>query len=524
MANPEGPPLLELWIEGIPARVATDSTWVVATEGGRGTAVVAHDVRRHPQAWQVPGGWEALDQHALLLGVCFLCFAAVAWRGPKWPAGLGGEYAPRTVAGLVAVVWVLLYAKSVGLPLHAGFDAEDHLAYVRLLAEEARLPRADEGWSMFHPPLFHASAALLHVLAGTQPGSSLDRALLRALPILSGFACVLLAGGVARRLHPGRPAIAAAAVAAAGLLPMNLYMSSFVSNEVPHAALMSVSVWLACGVLLAERASTRCLVALAGVLALAALTKYTAVSLAPLALLFVGAKLWLIEGRRLHRVAALLGGLAIGSLLLGGWPYWRHWQAFGTPFVSNYSLPGVTYWTSPGFHTLDWYLGFGEVLAHPFFASFHSFWDGLYSTLWGDGAVSGRAGIQFPSPWWRYDFMAASYPLALPATAIGLLGLGLCAARAVRGTDSRRRLARSFLLVLVWTVSVALLGMTLRYPHYGLPKAFYALPAIVPLAVAWAAGFCWLDERLRGPLRPARALLHGSLGALVASILLGVLA
>jgi hypothetical protein len=523
VANPEGPPLLQLWIEGLPARVATGPTWFVAADGARGAAVVAHDVRRHPQAESVPGGWEALGQHAPLLGVCFLLCAALAWRDRPLPTALAGAQAPRAVAAALALVWVLLYAKSIGLPPHMGFDAEGHLAYVRLLAEERRLPLADEGWATFHPPLFHVSAAFLREVAGTRPGSALDQALLHLLPVSSGFACALLAGLVARGLHPDRPALAAVAIAAAGLLPMNLYVSSFVSNEAPHAALMSAAVWLACGVLLAERAPPARLAALAVVLALAALTKYTATVLAPLVLFFVGAKLWLVEGRPLPRVAALLAGLALLSLLLGGWPYWRHWQAFGTPFVSNYSLPGVTYWIPPGFHTPDWYLGFGEVLSHPFFASFHSFWDGLYSTLWGDGTVSGRAGIEYPSPWWRYDYMAAAYPLALPATAIGLFGLGLCAARALRGEDLRRRLVRSFLLVLVWTMGLALLGMTLRYPHYGLPKAFYALPAIVPLAVAWAAGFLWLDERLRGALRPARALLHGSLGALVAAILLGLL-
>jgi hypothetical protein len=524
VSNPEGPPLLQIRVEGIPAKAATGPGWVVAANGARGRAVVAHDVRRHPQAQSLPGGWQALGRHAPLLGGCFLLFGLLGWRGGSLPAAVGGAHAPRTVILALAVVWLLLYAKSIGLPPHLGFDVEGHLAYVRLIAEQRRLPLADEGWAMFHPPLFHLGAAFLRVLAGTRPGSGLDQALLHALPALSGFACAVLAGRVARDLEPERPGLAAAAIAAAGLLPMNLYVSSFVSNEAPHAALMSTAVWLACGLLLAERASTRRLVALAAVLALAMLTKYTATVLSALVLFFVAAKLWLIEGRPLLRTAGLVTALALVTLLLGGWPYWRHWQTFGTPFVSNYSLPGVTYWIPPGFHTPAWYMDFGEVLSHPFFASFHSFWDGLYSTLWGDGAASGRAGVEYPSPWWRYDFMAAAYPLALPATAIGLLGVGLCAARALGGDDLRRRLARSFLLALLWTMGVALVGMTLRYPHYGLPKAFYALPAIVPLAVAWAAGFLWVDERLRGALRPARGLLHGCLGALVAATLLGLLA
>ena len=49
----------------------------------------------------------------------------------------------------------------------------------------------------------------------------------------------------------------ALAVAAAGLLPMNVYMSAYVSNEPLHAAWVSLALLLASGLLLAPAVSRR---------------------------------------------------------------------------------------------------------------------------------------------------------------------------------------------------------------------------------------------------------------------------
>ncbi len=536
VANPEGPPLLQLRIDGLETRVATGPGWSATRVDGEGgervAAVVASDLRRHPHAEVVPSPLEALGARAPWLAAVFVAFAVVGGLRPRWPDLLGGklpggkilagENAVRTAGVAVALFWGAVFAtKSLDFPPHLGFDSEGHYEYLALLAREWRLPDARDGWSTFHPPLYHGLTALLRRGFATAPGSLGDRVVLHALPLLAGVVAALCAGGVARRVLPGRPAAAAVAVLAVGLLPMHVLMGSFVSNEPVNAGLVAVALWLACRALTDERASPALLAALAVALGGALLAKTTSLPLAPLVVALVGAKLWLVEGRGLPRSLLVAAGMLAGTGLLAGWFYARNWLLFGNPAVTNYDVPaGSTYWLAPGFHTPDWYLRFGEALVRPWFASFASFWDGLYATFWADGAVSGRVGLKYPNPHWDYAAMAALYPLALPATGLLLGGLGVCAWRSARGEDLGRRLALTLLLLMVFGSLLSTGLITLRYPHHVYPKAFYALPAAVPLAVAFAAASDALHRRLSAP---GGALLVGYAGTLGVAIVMAFL-
>ena len=95
------------------------------------------------------------------------------------------------------------------------------------------------------------------------------------------------------------------------------------------------------------------------------------------------------------RGAALSASIA---LALAGWVYARNAILAGHPLVwSLDSDPGKSWWQLPGFHTADYYLRFGDALRLPWFSSFYSYWDSLYTTLWGDGLLSGAAGPD-PAP------------------------------------------------------------------------------------------------------------------------------
>jgi hypothetical protein len=522
VVNPEGPPLLQISSDDLGARLTGVRGWIVHRGESRRPAVVANDVRRYPYAAQLPVPFQVLARRwMVLLAIFAFCALPAVWRVP-WPGVLGGANWPRTAFAAMVVFWSTLFVvKALHFPLALGFDGDAHISYIEFLAREQRIPRADEGWSAFHPPLYHAATAALRALFHTDRGSLLDRVLLHLLPMASGLASAWLAGRIMRRLSPGAPGVAAVATVAAGLLPMSVYMSTFASNEPVHAALIASGLWLTCTILTAERTSPALLAGLSTLLGLALLTKST--SGAPLALvmvLLVGVKLWLVEARGWGRSTLGAAGILVGPIVLSGWFYWRNWQLFGSPFVTNLeSFAAWTYWMPPGFHTPEWFLGFGEVLVHPFFSSFASYWDGFYSSFWGDGYASGRAGVKYPNPWWDYDSMAAVYPLALPAT--GLLGIGLLVALvdALRGDHLGRRLGWTLMLVAIYAMMLLPLIATLRMPYNAMPKAFYALPAVVPMAVCFAAGVGWVHDLLAGPgHRVLRATLYGYLGMLVVSI------
>jgi hypothetical protein len=520
--NPSGPPMLQTWSPDLPDALGSGQGWQLVRDSQRTPAVVAHDVREYPDAARLPNPLAVLAYRWLALSLVFLlCAAPVALRleAPPW---LGGGSWPRTALAVMGLFWLALYVrKALGLPVALGFDADAHIQYMRFILEQGRIPRADEGWEAFHPPLYYCLGAALRWLSGAEPGSVLDRGLLRVGPVASGLAGAWLAGRTARRIWPERPGVAALAVLAAGLLPMNVYMSVFVSNEPVHTALVAAGVFLGCDALVAPRADARRLALLSAVLGLALVTKST--TSLPVAALFVfgvGAKLWLVEGRRPLRAAGITAALLTGPLVLAGWFYLRNLLLFGDPFVSNLDAYETrTYWMPPGFHTVEWLSGFGEVFTRPFFSSFHSYWDGFYSSFWGDGYASGRAGVLFPNPWWDYETMAAIYPLAAPASAILVLGLGVCVWESLRGPQLGRRMALSLLVAIAVGMLLMTFLATLRIPINAMPKAFYTLPALVPFALAFAAGTTWLWDRAAGRWgRPFRAALAGTLGLLALTI------
>lgn len=525
VVNREGPPLLQIASEDLPGLATRGAAWTLRRaedpDGTRVRAVVAADVSPYPLGAGLPRPWTALGERALPLLVVFLLCGAPAWLGLAAPRGVGGRHWPRTAFAGVALFWLALFVtKSAALPNGLGFDAEEHVRYVDLLTESMRLPAPDEAWSTFHPPLYYGATAALRRLLSPEPDGTLDHLLLRLLPMLSGLLAAWLAGRTARAVAPDAPGLAALAVVAAGFLPVHVLLSTFVSSEPVHTFFTSAALCVGCQLLCAERASARGAAALAGLLGLALLTKSsTSIPIALLLPAMLALKLAWAEGRALPRALGAGAAVVAGTLLVSGWFYVRNWVLTGDPFVTNMSYGSWTYWIPPGFHTPEWFLGFGEVLRQPFFASFHSFADGLYASVWGDGYASGRVGVPYPNPWWDYDAAAAVYPLALPASAIGLLGAARCGVRALRGDDLGRRLALSTLGLVAYGFFLVLVFGSARFPFNAMPKSFYALPALVPVAVFFAHGGHWLHGLGRGTeQRVLRGVLFGYLGALCAAI------
>jgi hypothetical protein len=221
----------------------------------------------------------------------------------------------------------------------------------------------------------------------------------------------------------------------------------------------------------------------------------------------------------------VLGSFALAWLAAAGWFYARNWIELGVPFVGNWNLPGAEqrWWQQPGFHTPAYYLGFGEALRHPYLAGFHSFADGIYSTLWGDGGIGGRVFPADRHPLWNYGFMSIGYWLALPATALALFGGWRCVRLALSpGQDPGRRAALSFLCTASYAMAFAILFMTVSLPFFAQAKAFYGLALTAPLGVFLGAGATRLDAALaaRGWLL-GRALLAGAVALTLAVFLLG---
>jgi len=493
VANDRGPALLSLRAEGLPEPLLSDASWSGRLgESVFARAMLADDTRPDPRSLAVETPLDALRERGDSLLLLFV-LGGLGFLGAR--RRLPARLLPGAALGVATLGWAGLFvAKFVRVPPAVGFDARHHLHYMDFILDERALPLAADGWSTYHPPLFHLASAAVASLGGGD-------AALKVLPFVSGLAVVWASFWLARRLEPDAPGVQALAVLFAATLPVNLYSAAYFSNESLHAGLASLGLLATTSLLLAPRAGVAALAAAGALFGLAALTKFTVLVVVPVAGFFLAWKLLFVERAPPARAARALAAFAGGFLLVAGWFYARNWLHYGAPVVGNWALPGAdqVWWQQPGFHTLRYYARFGEVLQHPYLAGFASFWDGVYATFWGDGYLGGRADATVRHTFWSYGFMTVGYWVALPATA--LLGLGAVsgAVEALGHGEPRRRLARGWLAIAVWALLLAFLSLTLDLPYFGQVKAAYLLMLTAPLAVFFALGVAradaWLDRR-----------------------------
>ena len=537
--NPHGPGLLSLrlWALSGGTRsllLASGLGWRAGVDAGDGAAgepmraALASDVTPHVTASLGESSLESLWRHGLGIVSCFVLGAtaflvwrrvAAASRGAAWATA---DALPLLAGAVVAVGWTQLFAsKFAGLDIGVGFDAASHVAYADWISEKGSLPRASDGWSMYHPPLFYLVSAAMAAV-GEALGASREVAL-KSVPWLSGLALVVASRSLVRRLMPGESAAEAVAILFAGWLPMNLYLAAYYTNEGFHAALAGFAIAVGIGLLLAREVTPRAIALFSLWIGLALLAKFTAVVVAGVVSTAVAIRI-AAGTRAIGPFAIRALWLVAPALLVAGWFYARNIAAYGQPLVGNWSSSelGRIWWSEPGFHTADYYLRFGESLTRPFLASFSSFWDALYSTAWGDGLLAGQGGIRARHGFWNYEWMAAGYLLALPATLLLLLGFGLACRHAVGDPGPARRGAFAVIVALIAAMGLATFWVTLELPYFGQAKAFYSL-ALVPVAsLLFAQAYCaldaWLAERVGSH---SRAALFGWLVAFIATVYMG---
>jgi hypothetical protein len=508
VARASGPALLEVAAEGAP-ELASGPAWHVRVgDDVRGPAIAADDTRVFPAAPGVETPLEAAGRIAATLAALFALGAGGFLAAHRLGSARAAAWLPGAGLAAAAVGWAVVFAsKAARIPAAVGFDARHHLYYAAWIREKGSLPLATDGWSTYHPPLFYALSAPLLPADGEPVG-----ALLKVIPFLGGLGVVVASYLLARRLFPEDPVQRLLAVAFAAVLPVNLYSACYFSNEPLHAALAGLALWLGAEAMLAERLGLARAAALGLALGLAALTKFTAVLLLPAAGLFLGARARAIDRAPLARAAAAAAAPLAAAALVAGWFYLRSWVLLGDPLIGNWSLPGDTqrWWQQPGFHTPAWYARFGEALVHPYLSGFHSFWDALYATFWGDGFIAGRSDPARRHGFWSYDHMSAGYLAALPATCLLAAGVLRALGLAVAHPEPRVRAAHAWLLASAWSVLLAFLYLTLRLPFFAQAKAAYLLAVAPALAVWFALGAAGLDRWLAGRgLLAARALLWG---------------
>jgi Flp pilus assembly protein TadD len=516
VTNTNGPPALWLSLVAGGFRLSSDERWTVSYAGAVWrNARLAAKPRVMSAGSALLGGarpWASVRARWPVLLLFAALSAVLAWALGRWcAAGARSAEGKRAwlrellpVAGL-AGLWAALFANNLAaLTPPYGFDADAHTAYVSYIQQHKALPLANEGWEMFQPPLYYLlSAALLGVLrlSASQPAGVMA---LRVMGLGIGLGQIVLVWATLRLLFRGGRAKQLWGLVLAACLPPLLYLSQYVTNEVLAAATVSACLYLALRAVQPERPSWKLDAGLGLCLGAALLTKSTALIFLPV---LFGALLW----RRLEKRDTTLGqwigrlSLIFGlCLLVAGGHYARWWAHFGNPLIGVWDPKlGFSWWQDDGWRTSAFYLRFGQALAYPWYGSVQSFAGGNYSTLWGDGLLSGVSGFASAPPW-NYELMAAGYGLAL-LPSLGVLTGGILMARRFM----REPTAEWFLmLALGLAATLAMVYLSLAMPYSCHVKAFYGLSALAPFCACGALGLDFLARR-SGRLRPIVCVLFG---------------
>jgi tetratricopeptide (TPR) repeat protein len=336
---------------------------------------------------------------------------------------------------------------------------------------------------MFHPPLYYIiSAVALSIfnLTTADPSAIL---LLRALTMLFGIAQFLLVFATLRLIFPDRPSLQLIGGGLAAFLPMQLYLSDYPTNETLAALLVSASLYFALRMTKASPATWKSYCLLGLLIGAAMLTKATAILVVPFIVLALARQL-AIKKASFTKWAGTLGSMLLIATLLCGWHYIRV-SRYGSPLVgSSDPVTGAFWWQDDGYHTASYFARFGESLVRPLFSATASFWDGLYSTLWGDGLCSGVSDLSVRPPW-NYNLMCAGYLLSLLPTLLLLIGVIASLWQLFRELRNDVFILLGFSLA----VATALVYYNVKVPCYGSAKAFYGLSALVPLSFFAATGW-----------------------------------
>lgn len=448
-------------------------------------------------SWQRLIGWGAAAIGVAWIGTWVATSAGVQ----RW-LHRNGYWSLLAVLMCTWSVWIENNAPSISESL--GFDADAHHSYVQYVQEQQSLPLANQGWETFQPPLYYVAAATTLGAVGETAHTESGEIWLRRLGLVLGLihlACCAVALRLIFPLHPRRQALG---LVFAACLPVHLYLFHHVTNDLAGAALGSLALVAALIVLRQSAIGCRGAALLGATLGFALLAKATALSLVAAVFLALAYRLWSDHALPFKRSFSLLVLAMTVCGLVIALHYGRAWWHFGTPLIGNWDpRSSLQWWSDPAYQTLTAYLPHGDVLLQPLNAGANNIWDTFFSTLWGDGHMSGSASLLRRPPW-NYPAMLVGYALAMIPTAGLIVGAVALARSAWRSPTPRDVI----LLGAPILTLAAMLWMTLAVPGFGQTKAMYLVPAAICLSAM--AGWGW--DILAGCARWQSCVVLGLIG------------
>jgi tetratricopeptide (TPR) repeat protein len=508
VTNSLGPPALWLRLETDARFQGTDGCWQASLVNGvwqkarpasQPLSILPDDMHYGGEQTMdsVKRVWPVIAAFCAIAAILVLSVSHLLQRQNKLVAAPATASSAKLIYGLFIIVVITWMALSINnlpqLPRPMGFDAEPHEQYIQFIQQKHALPLPRDGFEMYQPPLYYAGNALLLEVCGLWVPDDDATFVLRSVNGVIGLIHCWLALLCFRLLFPKNLSAQAAGLLVAAFLPPHLYLSQYVTNETLAGLFITVAFYFCLRVLRAERVSLWLHAGIGAALGAAMLTKFSSLLAIPVFLAALGLRLLLRKERVYGDGFRSLGVVLLSCLVVCGWHYGRIWAHTGRLIVGNWEADsGFSWWQQPGFQTSAYYFRFGQALVSPLFSTFHSFGDGIYSTFWGDGSVSGVKSLVFRPPW-NYDLMNAGYLLAIGISLLLFVGFVVVLVRFIRQPTPEWLIVLGLPLVFF----LGIVYMSLVAPYSSVVKAFYAFPALVPFSALVAVGWDWLGQKHR---------------------------
>lgn len=380
------------------------------------------------------------------------------------------------IAGIALAVGVAIRVHNAfAYKMLWGFDALSNWRYIEYLTQTWVLPAPDAAWSTAHPPLYYyLCAAICRGL--DDPDRAFNVIILRLLASAVGLLTVALVVVLVRRTDPDNLRRALLAGGLVLFLPVHIYMSAMLTEEILVTSLISLVI---VGVALEQTGLSKPVWLAAGlglIAGLAFLTKLTGVLV-----MVAAAGTYLIEGwrSRAMRPAILRASvLVLLTVLIGGWFFARNLVEYGYLYPHGLEVHKIMFSMPPGDRQIWDYLRIplatwtDPQLLHP--SLLRSVWGSTFVTMWFDG---------------HRVFLPTNTPVVTHVgTAILLLALLPTAAFAVGFTRGVKRMLRGgrrpdTILILITAITLsAYVLFTWRNPWFAVHKASFMLSLSLPFA------------------------------------------
>ncbi|MCD6508188.1 glycosyltransferase family 39 protein [Candidatus Poribacteria bacterium] len=471
VSNPTGFPIL--LVEGkvgkaIPLNTSPESGWMASKPGRKEWVGCVPAIYRRPEPLK--------PKMALLLfgylGVILFLFLPKRLGSVDIEGEIPAPLYWSAVGGILFALILLNLHNAHVYPYKRGIDSSGHVEYIEHFTHSARVPLAFEGWEMFQPPFYYVLASLIYRASGSLKSA-------QYLTAVFGTFNVVLAFLMLRLILPERRELHLAGLTLAAFMPMQIYMNPLITNEVPAATVISLSLYLGLRWLRREKVGWLRFALLGASLSLALLTKYTALFVL-ITLTAVYLLRWVREGKEFAGVVLMLL-IVIAS---AGWFYARNLVIFGDPLVGNWDEQSTFHYEqNPGYRTLSFYLKFGSALYSKNIENHRwtSFWDGEYGSMWGeDHFFVARMDDKLQMNLMRWTLFLALMPsIAMMAGAL----------RSVRKAFFGNDLYAFALLLLTFLSLSSAVNFSMEIPFFSTVKAFFLLSLLGPFVVFACEGF-----------------------------------